>query len=240
MGNFEKLSVLVIVVIIVMILVVALYTWSNNDETTVDTPEMAASQGYDGGFEDPIDPLPVTPAPGPSADVVQPFPAPSPDVIEPPVPAPAPPAPVVPPAEQGFVWHEVKEGETLGDIAKKHLGSVSKWPEIVRANPGLEPERLRPGQKVKVPTAGAGESLAVLPDEGRGASATPRESASIGGGSAIAGKEYTVRRGDTLEKISLRVYGTKTRWPEIWIENLHRLEDPSDIFEGMVLQIPAK
>ena len=32
MGNFEKLSVLVIVVIIVMILVVALYTWSGSTE----------------------------------------------------------------------------------------------------------------------------------------------------------------------------------------------------------------
>ena len=33
MGNFEKLSVLVIVVIIVMILVVALYTWGDSGDT---------------------------------------------------------------------------------------------------------------------------------------------------------------------------------------------------------------
>src|SRR5204863_4755305 len=38
MGNFEKLSVLVIVVIIVMILVVALYTWTDN-------PDAAAKDG---------------------------------------------------------------------------------------------------------------------------------------------------------------------------------------------------
>ena len=34
MGNFEKLSVLVIVVIIVMILVVALYTWTDNPDSS--------------------------------------------------------------------------------------------------------------------------------------------------------------------------------------------------------------
>ena len=44
MGNFEKLSVLVIVVIIVMILVVALYTWQDNgdESTTLNAPEGGA------------------------------------------------------------------------------------------------------------------------------------------------------------------------------------------------------
>lgn len=64
MGNFEKLSVVVIVVIIVMILVVAIHEWTgdpSSDATTAATTAQA-----------PIDPLPPTlltpePTPAPSA-----------------------------------------------------------------------------------------------------------------------------------------------------------------------------
>lgn len=49
MGNFEKLSVLVIVVIIVMILVVAIYTWTENpgDETTGGETHMSSTNPTD-------------------------------------------------------------------------------------------------------------------------------------------------------------------------------------------------
>ena len=62
MGNFEKLSVLVIVVIIVMILVVALYTWTDNpDQTSGGMNSVAtANEG-----------APQPPVAGPGMDVVQ-------------------------------------------------------------------------------------------------------------------------------------------------------------------------
>ncbi|MEW6359385.1 MAG: LysM peptidoglycan-binding domain-containing protein [Planctomycetota bacterium] len=77
-------------------------------------------------------------------------------------PAPAPEPALVPPkveekieepkteeAEGGV--HVVKKGETLSDIAGEHLGDRNKWRAIAKANPDLDPDRIRPGMKLKIP-----------------------------------------------------------------------------------------
>jgi nucleoid-associated protein YgaU len=49
---------------------------------------------------------------------------------------------------------------------------------------------------------------------------------------------YTVRSGDSLSRIALEFYGQNgNRWPEIAEANSH-LEDPENLFVGMVLVIP--
>ena len=47
--------------------------------------------------------------------------------------------------------HIVQSGETLGMIADWYTGKASNWTLIVDSNPGLRPERLRPGQIVLIP-----------------------------------------------------------------------------------------
>lgn len=47
--------------------------------------------------------------------------------------------------------YEVAEGDLLGTIARDHLGSPLRWREIVEVNPGLNPEKLRPGQRINLP-----------------------------------------------------------------------------------------
>ncbi len=47
--------------------------------------------------------------------------------------------------------HVVQSGETLGMIADWYTGRSSNWTQIVDVNPGLRPERLRPGQIVLIP-----------------------------------------------------------------------------------------
>lgn len=49
---------------------------------------------------------------------------------------------------------------------------------------------------------------------------------------------YRVQRDDTLARISLTVYGTANRWPEIFEANRHLLENPDRVFPGMSLVIP--
>jgi nucleoid-associated protein YgaU len=47
--------------------------------------------------------------------------------------------------------HVVARGETLRAIARSRLGDADRWREIVAANPGLDPERLRVGAKLRLP-----------------------------------------------------------------------------------------
>jgi nucleoid-associated protein YgaU len=49
---------------------------------------------------------------------------------------------------------------------------------------------------------------------------------------------YRVRPDDTLAKISLEVYGSARRWPEIFAANRHLLEDPDRVVPGISLVIP--
>lgn len=47
--------------------------------------------------------------------------------------------------------HVVSRGETLSSIARKYLGEGGKWSDIAAVNPGLDPNRLRPGQEIFLP-----------------------------------------------------------------------------------------
>jgi LysM repeat protein len=49
---------------------------------------------------------------------------------------------------------------------------------------------------------------------------------------------YTVESGDTLSKISQKVYGTTARWKEIFEANSKQLKNPHDLKVGMELVIP--
>ena len=53
-----------------------------------------------------------------------------------------------------------------------------------------------------------------------------------------SGKTYTVVAGDCLWTICQRVYGTGTKWGELWAANASIIENPRLIFPGQVLQIP--
>jgi hypothetical protein len=49
-------------------------------------------------------------------------------------------------------WHTVRPGETLRGITARFLGSSDLWQEIHRLNPGIaDPDRIAPGQRIRVP-----------------------------------------------------------------------------------------
>jgi nucleoid-associated protein YgaU len=52
---------------------------------------------------------------------------------------------------KGARIYEVKGGDTLESIAYLHLGAKTRWPDIVAANPGLDPKRLSEGQEIYLP-----------------------------------------------------------------------------------------
>lgn len=67
---------------------------------------------------------------------------------------PAPPASRSVAASVGTRTIVVREGDTLGHIAKRELGSARKWQAIAKANQDVlpNPDRVKPGMTLKIPT----------------------------------------------------------------------------------------
>src|SRR5206468_574362 len=51
--------------------------------------------------------------------------------------------------------HRVEAGETLSAISTAAYGSPAYYPAIIRANPGLDPQRLKIGMTINLPEASA-------------------------------------------------------------------------------------
>jgi len=99
--------------------------------------------------------------------------------------APPPPVVVAPPVvENPGAEYTVAHGDTLGKIAKKHGVSLSA---LKAANPGVDPAKLKVGQKITLPAGGAAPSAA---------------SAAVSTETGAAGETYVVRSGDSLTKIA--------------------------------------
>jgi LysM repeat protein len=101
---------------------------------------------------------------------------------------PVAPPPVVAPAPQAAATeYVVVKGDSFGKIAKKNGVSVKA---IEAANPGIEPTKLKVGQKLSIPASSGG---AAAPAMAGGPAAT---------GSGVGEEAYTVKSGDTLTKIA--------------------------------------
>ena len=66
----------------------------------------------------------------------------------------------------------------------------------------------------------------------------PIEQAQPAEEAAPAATTYTVKRGDTLEKIAVKVYGDSNQWRRIYKANQTKLKSPSKIYPGQKLVIP--
>lgn len=110
----------------------------------------------------------------------------------------APVLPAVPTVEQGATpgtEYVVAPGDTFYSIGRK-FGVGYK--AIEAANPGVDPKRLRVGQKLVIPAPGSGTG-------GVASGATPSVAAP-----SLAETTYTVQSGDTLTKIARR-FGVTVR-----------------------------
>ncbi|MBN1771095.1 MAG: LysM peptidoglycan-binding domain-containing protein [Deltaproteobacteria bacterium] len=122
-------------------------------------------------------------------------------------------------AEAGDV-HVVAVGETLAAIAHR-LGLRAR--DLVQANPGLDPDRLRPGQRLAIPDVGGGRpDEQVRPDGG----AAPEELTA----------SYVVRKGDSLWLVARRFRTSMDR-----IRALNPgLGDGSGLQPGQRLRVPRE
>lgn len=67
----------------------------------------------------------------------------------------------------------VKAGDSLSKIAKEVYGDAARWPEIFEANKDKikDPDAIRPGQELRIPTAEAPAAGKVQAEAGRQAGA---------------------------------------------------------------------
>jgi LysM repeat protein len=141
----------------------------------------------------------------------------NPPVQLPPAMTPPPVAPSV--TEVAATEYVVVKGDSFSKIAKKFGVSVKA---IEAVNTGVEPTKLKVGQKLSIPASSGG------------AAASAAESILTPAGSSTGEETYTVKSGDTLTKIA-KAHGTTVKA----IESENNLST-TKIKVGQKLKIPAK
>ncbi len=139
----------------------------------------------------------------------------------------APERPRVGVIEPVFTMHTVKAGETFQSIAKKAYGSAAMWSVVARANPRVDPRKLRAGQEIRLP---------VDPNNVQGL--TIGDPADIAAPRTTQSVEYVVQPGDTLGGIAKTYYNSSALWEVILDANRSLLTRPQDLRPGMKLIIP--
>jgi LysM repeat protein len=134
--------------------------------------------------------------------------------------APVPVEPVAPPVvPAGATEYAIAKGDNFSTLATKFHVSAKA---IADANPGVQPTKLKIGQKIHIPAPAAPTAPTVT-------GTAPVESASAGGE-----QTYAVKSGDNLTKISAQ-FGTTVKA----LRSANSLKTDS-IKVGQKLKIPAK
>jgi LysM repeat protein len=53
--------------------------------------------------------------------------------------------------DQLYRWYEIKPNDTMGTIARKELGASEHWQEIKKLNSGIDPQKMKPGERIRLP-----------------------------------------------------------------------------------------
>ena len=118
----------------------------------------------------------------------------------------------------GIRTYLVQDGDTLGHIAQRELGSTRYVGEIEKLNEGIDSKRLRAGQAINLPTHVRGVDAA-----------RSGESPTFPAGT----RTHSVVGGDTLWTIAARYYGHGSRYQRI-------LDANDGMSEDDVLQIGSR
>ena len=160
--------------------------------------------------------------------------------------------------------HVVQANETFASIAEMAYGSQAYYPHVVRANPSVNPKRLRAGMTIVLPDkeqvvakdakASQGQALATPPG-GAGVSGTAGSSGAThlttgpngaGGGAVTVATtpidektQYRVQAGESLYKISQKLYGRGDKVNAIYDANKDAIgPNRNQLKAGTVLKLP--
>lgn len=127
----------------------------------------------------------------------------------------------------------VRKGDTLAVISDRIYGNQRMIHALERANPGLDPRRMRIGQKIRLPRHG-GTTL-----ETRYHTSHPRHHTYAS--SSHGGQIYVVRSGEDLYDIALKFYHHGGMWKKIYNANRRIIgPSPNNLRAGERIVIPAR
>lgn len=136
--------------------------------------------------------------------------------------------PVVPATPGSAQQYVIEAGDTFSSISQKFYGDAKHFDLLVKANPNVNPGRMKPGTAIMVP-----------PLPAKAAAAATDDRADVSVALIDPTKQYEVQPGDNLNKISLKLYGTSQKWNAIYQLNKRILgEDATKLKPGMVLSLP--
>lgn len=147
--------------------------------------------------------------------------------------------------------YRIREGDTLWELAARHLGDGSRYRSLLEANRSVirNADRLPVGLEIVIPSnsgerrvaeAGNGRSertpsaVAVAVSDAKGRPASDPD----GRQRSSRPRTYTVTANDTLSGIAAKVYGDAGQYRRIYEANRDRMPDADTIVEGAVLRIP--
>lgn len=167
------------------------------------------------------------------------------------------------PSPKAEVWpkkHVIVQDDTVAALAAQYYGSTKHIQRILKANPNLDPRRMKIGDEVIIPsidevarpadpgnaatpTAAAPASVASAP---RGSSASPAVTTTktptpvkTDAKPASVAKSYTVRPGDTFYSIAQKTMGNSSKWNQLFERNKSVVKNNKrGLKAGMVLTIP--
>jgi len=141
--------------------------------------------------------------------------------------------------------HVVQKGETLSSIAAVAYGSANFYPYILRANPTLNPNRMRPGTTITLP-----DVAEVRPPQSGAATTADAPTTRDSTGAPVAHvvsmaanvdptREYVVQSGDSLHRIAIKLYGKIGMVDKIYDLNKESIgPDKARLKLHMVLKLP--
>lgn len=138
-----------------------------------------------------------------------------------------------------YMVYTAAAGDTWSGLAQRFYQDGRFTRNLHQANEGLE--ELEAGTSILVPVYDffrqeAGLRPALDPAASGG---TDVAASKAGAAPPAAPDEYVVQSGDTLSDISLAVFGTATRWKELFDANRDKLSSPEWLQVGTKLKIPA-
>jgi nucleoid-associated protein YgaU len=134
-----------------------------------------------------------------------------------------------PPAATGPRRYTIKHGDTYWSIAKAEYGNSAYWSHIQRANPTIDPGRIKAGDSIILPD----KNEVVAP-----ATATTKQP-SAADLIVDPAKQYRVQSGDNLNTISKKLYGRYDKWTQIYDLNKDLIgPNPAALKKDMILALP--
>ena len=125
----------------------------------------------------------------------------------------------------------IQAGDTFSTISAKIYGTKKYALSLSKANPDVNPSRMKIGKEITVPPKEQVASVGGAIEPDRATLAAPID----------ASKQYRIAPGDTLSRISQKLYGKSTMWEKIYETNKTVIgPDEAKLKVGMLIDLPSK